>query len=132
MYSHLVITLALPLARAAARAPRRSTLRHWISPSQASLPAEPRLPLGPDVGCAPPSKDRPHNARRVPPASALSDDRRAGPEHPSLSASQGAVVWHMRSVARAHISLLWIVRRACRSEERRVGKECRSRWSPYH
>ena len=20
----------------------------------------------------------------------------------------------------------------CRSEERRVGKECRSRWSPYH
>src|SRR2546421_6666165 len=24
------------------------------------------------------------------------------------------------------------VRRAMRSEERRVGKECRSRWSPYH
>ena len=23
-------------------------------------------------------------------------------------------------------------RRASRSEERRVGKECRSRWSPYH
>ena len=23
-------------------------------------------------------------------------------------------------------------RRLCRSEERRVGKECRSRWSPYH
>src|SRR2546430_15229650 len=23
-------------------------------------------------------------------------------------------------------------RAACRSEERRVGKECRSRWSPYH
>src|SRR5256886_6897452 len=23
-------------------------------------------------------------------------------------------------------------RHACRSEERRVGKECRSRWSPYH
>src|SRR3989449_11511027 len=23
-------------------------------------------------------------------------------------------------------------RRRCRSEERRVGKECRSRWSPYH
>ena len=22
--------------------------------------------------------------------------------------------------------------RLCRSEERRVGKECRSRWSPYH
>src|SRR2546426_12811460 len=25
---------------------------------------------------------------------------------------------------------LWAER--CRSEERRVGKECRSRWSPYH
>src|SRR2546423_4996276 len=24
------------------------------------------------------------------------------------------------------------IRRAPRSEERRVGKECRSRWSPYH
>ena len=22
--------------------------------------------------------------------------------------------------------------KCCRSEERRVGKECRSRWSPYH
>src|SRR5258708_14130634 len=29
----------------------------------------------------------------------------------------------------------WLLRRpapAARSEERRVGKECRSRWSPYH
>ena len=25
-----------------------------------------------------------------------------------------------------------IVNRGKRSEERRVGKECRSRWSPYH
>ena len=25
-----------------------------------------------------------------------------------------------------------ISRKLCRSEERRVGKECRSRWSPYH
>jgi len=27
---------------------------------------------------------------------------------------------------------LLLVRHSCRSEERRVGKECRSRWSPYH
>src|SRR2546425_13088680 len=27
---------------------------------------------------------------------------------------------------------LWFTERASRSEERRVGKECRSRWSPYH
>src|SRR3989449_7074111 len=26
----------------------------------------------------------------------------------------------------------WYAPRYCRSEERRVGKECRSRWSPYH
>ena len=26
----------------------------------------------------------------------------------------------------------YIRARAARSEERRVGKECRSRWSPYH
>src|SRR3712207_7224608 len=26
----------------------------------------------------------------------------------------------------------WIVNNGLRSEERRVGKECRSRWSPYH
>ena len=28
--------------------------------------------------------------------------------------------------------VLSIGRRRSRSEERRVGKECRSRWSPYH
>ena len=26
----------------------------------------------------------------------------------------------------------WVIHEAERSEERRVGKECRSRWSPYH
>ena len=25
-----------------------------------------------------------------------------------------------------------VIPQLCRSEERRVGKECRSRWSPYH
>src|SRR5574340_171066 len=28
--------------------------------------------------------------------------------------------------------VFWSLRGAVRSEERRVGKECRSRWSPYH
>ena len=28
--------------------------------------------------------------------------------------------------------LLFIIATLWRSEERRVGKECRSRWSPYH
>ena len=30
------------------------------------------------------------------------------------------------------IAALGLRARRCRSEERRVGKECRSRWSPYH
>ena len=30
------------------------------------------------------------------------------------------------------ISSLPFTKELCRSEERRVGKECRSRWSPYH
>src|SRR2546427_4378159 len=33
---------------------------------------------------------------------------------------------------RHHPSLLDAVCPSIRSEERRVGKECRSRWSPYH
>ena len=33
----------------------------------------------------------------------------------------------------AHHTDAWQqIRSLCRSEERRVGKECRSRWSPYH
>ena len=30
------------------------------------------------------------------------------------------------------LAFRWAVRHHVRSEERRVGKECRSRWSPYH
>src|SRR2546430_9541033 len=33
---------------------------------------------------------------------------------------------------REHAGLRHIIERMVRSEERRVGKECRSRWSPYH
>src|SRR5690242_6895486 len=35
-------------------------------------------------------------------------------------------VWQLRQFS---LVVLWM---SCRSEERRVGKECRSRWSPYH
>src|SRR3712207_8331957 len=38
--------------------------------------------------------------------------------------------WMKSSRLRRSINLDPVVRR--RSEERRVGKECRSRWSPYH
>ena len=35
---------------------------------------------------------------------------------------------HMKDFRERHIHLIEM----SRSEERRVGKECRSRWSPYH
>ena len=35
-------------------------------------------------------------------------------------------------VFKAHYSLVKNFALMLRSEERRVGKECRSRWSPYH
>ena len=33
---------------------------------------------------------------------------------------------------RSFLTMLGIIIGIARSEERRVGKECRSRWSPYH
>src|SRR5256886_16610261 len=39
--------------------------------------------------------------------------------------------WRGRGVGRAMLEALIELART-RSEERRVGKECRSRWSPYH
>ena len=43
--------------------------------------------------------------------------------------SPSAGDWH--SIQEA-LNCLDKARSLCRSEERRVGKECRSRWSPYH
>src|SRR2546427_3935394 len=37
-----------------------------------------------------------------------------------------------RAVLRHQIERRLVEQHAVRSEERRVGKECRSRWSPYH
>ena len=59
----------------------------------------------------------------------------------SLSTPQGVVIIRIAPLrfqeANAMFSLYWRwLNRAgevqVRSEERRVGKECRSRWSPYH
>src|SRR2546426_10452194 len=40
--------------------------------------------------------------------------------------------WDERPLARFYKTDFPPLERAWRSEERRVGKECRSRWSPYH
>src|SRR5258708_14804722 len=52
--------------------------------------------------------------------------RRREPSIDFLSARDGEVV------GLPDAEVLRIASEAARSEERRVGKECRSRWSPYH
>src|SRR2546430_16620679 len=47
----------------------------------------------------------------------------------------GIAIWSLATAAAGiatNFVQLLISRSAVRSEERRVGKECRSRWSPYH
>src|SRR2546430_7046847 len=45
-----------------------------------------------------------------------------------------AIIWSLAALATLSIgAFVWsLLRVPLRSEERRVGKECRSRWSPYH
>src|SRR3712207_8084244 len=45
---------------------------------------------------------------------------------PGGSAYAGMAIYDTMQYVRPDVSTV------CRSEERRVGKECRSRWSPYH
>src|SRR5258708_28562640 len=49
-----------------------------------------------------------------------------------LFAIAGPSVWTLRAVSILLSVLLVALTWRLRSEERRVGKECRSRWSPYH
>ena len=55
----------------------------------------------------------------------ITDEHKKGP--------QALFTWFMFST-RIEIKLngIWYIFTSLRSEERRVGKECRSRWSPYH
>src|SRR3712207_9293703 len=56
-----------------------------------------------------------------------------GDVHPlqPVSTVQGALEL-MNELGRYLLTLTGMTTVALRSEERRVGKECRSRWSPYH
>src|SRR5688572_31709506 len=62
---------------------------------------------------------------------ARDEQRQRGDSH------QGGLTRSTRGDEHLLLEFPWLVRsiaqgRADRSEERRVGKECRSRWSPYH
>src|SRR6202000_1862788 len=48
------------------------------------------------------------------------------------SSSLGQLAKHVAPLPAFGALFLEMIRRPPRSEERRVGKECRSRWSPYH
>ena len=49
-----------------------------------------------------------------------------------LSANTAKAYWESMIEREQHLCLTYMPIKFQRSEERRVGKECRSRWSPYH
>jgi len=49
---------------------------------------------------------------------------------PAARVRDAALLRHFTDLSGPHVNVL--ARHLIRSEERRVGKECRSRWSPYH
>src|SRR5256885_16530903 len=50
----------------------------------------------------------------------------------AIKADQAAIAQARLNISLCHITAPVAGRVGLRSEERRVGKECRSRWSPYH
>ena len=64
-------------------------------------------------------------AGAVPPIWSITDD----PVEFLAASSVRAIDVMMKAIAKIQVSRVSAV---ARSEERRVGKECRSRWSPYH
>src|SRR3712207_9179293 len=73
-----------------------------------------------------------HRQRMAPGGQRLHDEYAVGrgPHAVALEQSHYAVVLHILGfITVYHVRFPFIFPR---SEERRVGKECRSRWSPYH
>src|SRR3712207_9332638 len=67
----------------------------------------------------------------------LTADRIADAEAFAALAPEWWDLWRRTPSATPFLSPAWLIRwwrhfHPGRSEERRVGKECRSRWSPYH
>src|SRR2546426_6159327 len=53
-------------------------------------------------------------------------------KHHTVATATTPLFLHTRAIIGMPLSQLVRIRTTVRSEERRVGKECRSRWSPYH
>src|SRR2546425_7554510 len=67
----------------------------------------------------------------APPGAEDSLTRAGAREHEDMERASSAEGRHFVG-HRAEIEKVDVIGAADRSEERRVGKECRSRWSPYH
>src|SRR5688572_31961486 len=78
--------------------------------------------------CALPISDRKRLAGRIGGARNSGGRTNSGGGHHRLRGETGAGRWRVKSA----ILSVQLVRRIVRSEERRVGKECRCRWSPCH
>ena len=64
-------------------------------------------------------------------ASARSNPYKSAAEKKAWTEDCEAICWGKTQFhSKVWLEVYWYLKR--RSEERRVGKECRSRWSPYH
>src|SRR5256885_2386999 len=98
--------------------------------------------MAPPPGGAPSPvrKSPPKTSSRLVPNRGKPPGRRGGPPPPG-EPLQGLIQGHPRQLAAERLPIQPLadrgpvfleIRGPHRSEERRVGKECRSRWSPYH
>src|SRR5260370_39287971 len=104
--------------------------------------ATPLRPIRRVIDSAPtaqPAKNTPISLARI--CLLLQDSRYAGLHHirqfggipiRQADTSVGLRVSDVRRLRRSMNTVVLLRERYPRSEERRVGKECRSRWSPYH
>src|SRR2546422_10584577 len=101
-----------------------------VTPSRSPQPAWPAPlapPPAPPASAAQPPRFPPPAGSETPAAVVLSDDDGAA-DTAALSRAEPVLTETMADLylKQGHPE------DALRSEERRVGKECRSRWSPYH
>ena len=124
----VVVTAAASLVHSAARAPAGDPPRPAHSNHTAAVP---------DPGLAVINRAREDHG--LPPLRYSAAAARLARLH-SLAMAHGRRVFHDRCLTCTRLRMVWGSIKenvgsgtsAQRSEERRVGKECRSRWSPYH